>query len=171
MMNRLNKSKQALIDLVEKGWLNYSVELPSVLFLYMQPASTALINQDLASRSEILQDLSIAEWSDFSASHLLHIDDELRVPNEVMLVCYRNQPFMVIQFINEGVINERIVNQDVYREVGTRFAPAPDSFTIEERIRFFSDTEMSVSASSDHIIAFDGISLFSAFPNDFPELN
>lgn len=168
MMNRLNKTPQALAVLIKKDWMNYALELPTVLFSYMQPASEAVIDAKLASRLEALEGLSILDWSEFSATNLLHLDDNLRISNEIILIRYADQPLMMVQIINEGVVTERILNEVIFRDMASLYPPAKGSFTVDERIRFFMDKEVTILSSSDHILAFDGISLFSAFPNDFP---
>lgn len=169
-LNKLNKSKKSLLLLNKMNWMNYALELPSVVFLYMRPLPSLPLTIDLIDKSEILSELTNLNLADFEVLPLLHIADDLRVPNDISLVSYKGNPFMVIQTLNEGVTGERLLDKKTYAKIGLQSPPVPGSFTIEERIRYFTDDCFTVSASSDHILVFDGITLHSSYTDDFPLL-
>ena len=170
-MNRLNKSKDALETLVEKDWMNYSLELPSVLYMYMRTLPAMPMRAELFETSEILEGLQAPNLSDFKISPLLHVEGNLRIQNDISLIVYKNQPFMVIQTVNGGVTGERLLNEGAYIEIGALHPPKPGSFIIPDRIRYFMGDTFTVNASSDHILVFDGIALYSSATDDFPNIN
>lgn len=170
-MNRLNKSRSSLESINNKDWMNYSLELASVLYLYMRTLPSLPMNPELFENSEILEGLKDLNPADFTISPLLHIEGTLRIQNDVSLILYKHQPFMVIQTVNGGVSNERLLSEEVYLELGALHPPKPGAFLIPDRIRYFSGDTFTVTASSDHILVFDGIALYSSSTDDFPVLD
>lgn len=166
----LDTSKKALTDLATKGWMHYSLELPTLYFLNM--VSTDAIPFD----SKLIQKLSILEgfegdFSDFSIHPLLHIESEMRIPNEINLLTYKNQPFMIYQIRNEGVQDEKILHAPLYEELALRHVANYGIFSLEDRIRIYTDSTFTATASSDHILIFTGETLHSTSTQDFPEMD
>lgn len=170
-MNRLNKSRSSLESINNKDWMNYSLELASVLYLYMKTLPSLPMNPELFQNSEILEGLSDLNPDDFTICPLLHIEGTLRIQNDVSLIAYKDQPFMVIQTVNGGVSGERLLVESVYLQLGFAHPPLPGEFLMPDRIRYFSGDAFTVTASSDHILVFDGIALYSSSTDDFPVIN
>lgn len=167
---RLLKTPAMIENLVKKEWIDYSLELPSVLYLYMKRNETLPLTQDVISQSEVLDGLNFSDLSSFTMTHLLHIDGTLRIPNEVLLISYAGSPFLVLQLMNHAASGECLISEETFQRVLSEVPPQAGELTAEERVTHFSHSHFTVNATSDHILAFDGIALISTETHDMPTM-
>ncbi|WP_442638037.1 hypothetical protein [Rossellomorea marisflavi] len=166
----MNTSKPAIKRLVEKEWINWALELPVLFFYNMKRLEERELDEGLIQKSEVLQSFQLKGLNDFKVFNLLHLHDPLRVSNEVLLVCYQEKPFMVIQTINGGMQDEVVINQKVLRDI-IKVHPAIGYPLSQEEIEVgYTGDVFSIVASSDHILAYDGEALYSADTRHFPTI-
>lgn len=166
----MNTSKSAIKRLIDKEWINWSLELPVLVFYNMKRQEGKYLEQDLINKSEVLQSLLLKTVNDFEVFNVLHLHDPLRVSNEVNLICYQEKPFMVIQTINGGIQDEVVINKMLLNDIMKVHPATGHPLTRDEMIEGYTDDVFSVVASSDHILAYDGEALYSADTRHFPTI-
>lgn len=166
----LNKVADFIKSIVANEWMNYELEFPVERFLHLEAVSSGSFPFEIVGRTETMEHLTEETMKHVSIQKLLHIDGELRVMNEVNLVSFNGKPVILYQIVNQGIVDEVIVDKAVYEAFLLEHTSATKE-EIEEVIRWKHEKDFKVQASSDHILLYDGKRLYSTTIHDMPEMD